>query len=279
MQDDVGARWVLEHYEHADERDRLLTGAGRLEFLRTTEILERHLRPAPARVADIGAGGGFYSLWLAGLGYEVVARDLVPLHIDQLRAEALKRGLTVNAAVGDARALDLVDDSVDLALLLGPLYHLVNREARVQCLREAARVVRSGGIVAVAAISRWAVLFDGVLRLRLGERDPGFAGILDEAIRTGVVPPLSSGEFAGYFHRPQELRGEAEEAGLDVVSLESIEGAGAYLADLEDRWHQPAARDAVVDVARRCADIPELLGMGSHLLLVGRPQFTNRPER
>ena len=67
----------------------------------------------------------------------VVARDLVPLHIEQLRAAATDRGLVVEAVVGDARAVDLPDASADIVLLLGPLYHLISREARIECWREA----------------------------------------------------------------------------------------------------------------------------------------------
>jgi hypothetical protein len=89
---------------------------------------------------------------------------------------------------------------------------LITRTAHVQCLREAVRVVRPGGIVAAAAISRWAMLLDGVLRLRIGEGDPAFPALLDQAIGTGIMAPLNPGGFAGYYHRPQELRMEVEEA-------------------------------------------------------------------
>jgi len=92
--------------------------------------------------------------------------------------------------------------------------------------------------------------------------------LLDQAIGSGVMAPLLPGGFAGYCHRPHELRTEVEQAGLSLVSLESIEGAGAYLPDLEERWNVPTARDAVLDVARRCADVPEMLGVGPHLLLI-----------
>jgi SAM-dependent methyltransferase len=96
---------------------------GLLEFTRTTEIVLRRLPAAPALVADIGGGPGRYALWLAGLGYQVEHRDLVPVHIGQLKEDADGlRGL--HTAVGDARDLDLDDASVNAVLLLGPLYHL-----------------------------------------------------------------------------------------------------------------------------------------------------------
>ncbi len=133
------------YYERGEERDRLAAGRGLLEFTRTTEIVLRRLPAAPALVADIGGGPGRYALWLAGLGYRVEHRDLVPLHVGQLKEDADGlRGL--HTAVGDARDLDLDDASVDAVLLLGPLYHLRGRADRLRALAEARRVVRLLGI-------------------------------------------------------------------------------------------------------------------------------------
>ena len=132
------------HYSRGEERDRLSTGRGLLEFTRTTEIILRFLPAAPALVADIGGGPGRYALWLAGLGYQVEHRDLMPLHVRQLAQDA--SGIAgLRTAVGDARELDLADACADAVLLLGPLYHLRRRADRVRALGEARRVVRPGG--------------------------------------------------------------------------------------------------------------------------------------
>jgi SAM-dependent methyltransferase len=267
---DPAPAWAVAHYSEGIEETRLSSGPGLLEQERTRELLRRYLPPPPARVADIGAGPGAYSLWLAESGYEVVARDLVPLHVDQLRASALQRGLRIQVATGDARRLDLPDAGFDAVLEFGPLYHLQERQSRLQALREAARIVVPGGLVMVVAISRWAVLMDGLLRLRIGEGDPSFAPVVDAVVGTGRLDPLAPGEFSGFVHRPEELRAEVAEAGLRETALVSVEGPGAYLLDLEERWASPAARDLVLDVARRLEAVPELLGMGSHLLLVAR---------
>ena len=152
--DDPADAAMHAYYALGGEQDRLSEGDGVVEFERTKEILLRH-PPTPAVVADIGGGPGRYALWLAGRGHRVEHRDLVALHVDQLRAAAA--GLPqVRTAVGDARELDLADASVDAVLLLGPLYHLRRRRDRVRALAEAGRVVRPGGPVFVAAISRWA---------------------------------------------------------------------------------------------------------------------------
>lgn len=269
---DPGPALAAAHYDLGREELRLSSGPGQLERDRTRELLERFLPEPPARVADIGAGPGAYSLWLAEQGYAVVARDLVPLHVEQLQAAASRRGIAIDAGVGDARRLDLPDRAFDAVLLFGPLYHLQDREGRVQVLREAARIVVPGGVVLAVAISRWAVLMDGLLRLRIGEGDPSFAAVVDAVVQTGRLDPLEPNGFSAYVHRPAELQAEAAEAGLCELALLSIEGPGAYLVDVDERWGTPAARDLVLDVARRLQAVPELAGMGPHLMLVAERQ-------
>lgn len=253
------------HYARGKERGRLAEGHGRLEFIRTTEIILRRLPAAPALVADVGGGPGRYALWLAGLGYRVEHRDLVPLHVRQLSQDAF--GLAgLRTAVGDARDLDLADASVDAVLLLGPLYHLRRRAERLRALGEARRVVRPGGPVFAAAISRWAPRLDGILAQRLYQTYPDMPGIVVEEERTGQLPPLGPGSFSGFCHRPAQLHAELRSAGFTVADLVSVEGPAFLLADLAGRLDDPAARAVALDTARAVERVPELLGIGPHLL-------------
>lgn len=261
-----------DYYARGDERGRLDEAVGEVELERTKEILLRHLPDPPAVVADIGGGPGRYALWLAGRGHRVEHRDLVPLHVEQLRAEA-GPGPGIRTAVGDARDLDLGDAAVDAVLLLGPLYHLRRRADRVRALREARRVVRPGGPVFVAAISRWAPRLDGVLTLRLYETRPQLRELVDEVERTGWAPPLVPDSFSAYCHRPGQLRAELRAAGLEVVDLVSVEGLAFALDDLDQRMRDPLAREVVLETARALERVPELLGIGPHLLATAiRPE-------
>ena len=256
------------YYERGMERERLSDGRGDLEFTRTTEIVLRRLPAAPAVVADIGGGPGRYALWLASLGYQVEHRDLMPLHVEQLTAEVA--GVAgIHTAVGDARDLDLPDASVDAVLLLGPLYHLTDRAERVRALRECARIVRPNGPVFAAAISRWAPRIDGMLRERIYVKHPAAADLIDEIDRTGMLPPLQDGGFPAFCHRPGELREEVGEAGLEVVDLVSVEGPAFILGDLDARMADPADRSVALEVARAIERVPELTGIGPHLVATG----------
>jgi SAM-dependent methyltransferase len=219
-------------------------------------------------VADIGGGPGRYALWLASLGYQVEHRDLIPLHVEQLTADAA--GVTgIRTAVGDVRAIDLPDASVDAVLLLGPLYHLTERDERVRALRECARIVRPGGPVFAAAISRWAARIDGMLRERLYLRYPAALDLIDEIDRTGLLPPLHDGAFTAFCHRPGELREEVGAAGLEVTDLVSVEGPAFILGDLDARMADQADRSVALGVARAIERVPELTGFGPHLIATG----------
>jgi SAM-dependent methyltransferase len=263
--DDAYETAIRTHYELGQERDRLASGPGLLEFARTTEIVLRQLPAPPALIADIGGGPGRYALWLAGLGYAVEHRDLMPSHVAQLAAEA--DGLaSLHTAVGDARNLDLGDASADAVLLLGPLYHLRSRADRVRALAEARRVVRPGGPVFAAVISRWAPRLDGELAHRLYVDNPRMHELCAEVEQTGLLPPLRPGSFAGYCHRPLELRAEVQDAGLTVADLVCVEGPAALLPDIEDRMNDPADRAVVLAAAGALERVPELLGVGPHLL-------------
>src|SRR5580692_6546737 len=113
---------VLRHYETIREEQRITTGLGQLELIRTQEVLRRHLPPPPALVLDVGGGTGVHAAWLAADGYRVHVVDLTPRHVEKVRADL--GALDVTADLGDARQLHHPDRSFDVVLLLGPLYHL-----------------------------------------------------------------------------------------------------------------------------------------------------------
>src|SRR5215467_7593020 len=111
-------------------------------------LLSRYLPPPPATIIDAGGGSGIYACWLAARGYAVHLIDPVAKHVEQARsASAMQQDHPLQSAeVGDARRLPQNDNSADAVMLFGPLYHLVEKEDRIACLREAHRVLRPGGL-------------------------------------------------------------------------------------------------------------------------------------
>jgi SAM-dependent methyltransferase len=201
---------ILDYYATGKEETRLAASLGRLEHIRTWELLERFLPPPPCRVIDIVGGTGVYALPLASRGYQVHLVDPVPLHVE--RAGELSRASRTPLArveVGDAPRLSARDSTFYVALLLGPLYHLTVPAERVQALAEARRVLVPGGLLVSACISRFASACDGIQEGAL--RDPACAAIVERDLTDGVHQnPTSRSEWftTAYFHRLEEIEPE-----------------------------------------------------------------------
>jgi SAM-dependent methyltransferase len=258
---------ILSHYGEGVEQPRLLGGTSRLEFARTQHILSRFLPRSPARILDIGGGPGAYARWLTDQGYTVHVVDAVPLHVEQARAAT--NGYTVE--LGDARSLDEPDASADAVLLLGPLYHLTERADRLRALAEAGRVLRPGGHLFVAAISRFASLLDGLRAYRLD--DPAFVQIVARDLREGQHRnPENRPEWftTAYFHHPDELVREVRDAGLILAALLAVEGPGWLFPEFDARWRDDRRRQELLEAIARIEREPSMLGVSAHLLAVAR---------
>jgi SAM-dependent methyltransferase len=259
---------MLEHYSSSHEARRLETGSGLLERVRTLELLERFLPPPPARILDVGGGTGVYAMPLLEKGYEVDLIDATPLHV-QLAREAMDgryadRG---RAREGDARRLVEADASADAVLLLGPLYHLVERAERLEALREARRALRPGGRLIAAGVSRFASALDGLFHGELD--DPTFQAIVDRDLTDGQHRnPTGRPEYftTTFFHHPEELRREVEEAGLHVDALVAVEGLSWMLQDLDRHWTSDERRQRLLALTRRLEAEPTLLGASAHVI-------------
>jgi SAM-dependent methyltransferase len=263
---------IAAFYARGLEEARLTAPPGRLEWLRTWEILERHLPAPPARILDIGGAAGAYALPLAGCGHHVRLIDPVPLHVERARAlSAASATPLASVDLGDARALQCSDRSVDAVLMLGPLYHLGDRADRVRALAEARRVLAPGGVLFSASISRFASACDGIKEGAL--RDETFAAIVRQDLAEGIHRnPTRRPEWftTAYFHRPEEIQPEIEEAGLRFEQLIAVEGPGWMQQDLDGWLQDEPARGRLLDVLRRVETEPSLIGVSAHILAISR---------
>lgn len=262
---------VLAFYEEGTEEGRLESPAGVLEFTRTKELIRRFLTE-PGSVIDIGGGSGRYAQWLADEDHTVTLVEPVA-ELRSLAQARVGRPSRVAVHAADARALPFEDDAFDAALLLGPLYHLPERSQRNQALGEVTRVCRPGAVVFAAAISRFAPVVRAVIDHPERITDPRhFELMLDEVTSGRRAPqPRRLTPFPdAYFHRPEELRDELAEAGIQDVKIFGIEGPGILLANLSDLWGDEAARQRILTIARAVETDPAFLAVSAHLLGVGR---------
>lgn len=272
MTDPIIRPEILAHYGRYEEANRLSRDFGELELVRTQDILRRVLPPAPAVIVDVGGGPGVYATWLAELGYRVHLVEPVPHHVEQAQQRAATAGVALaSATCGAADHIPLGGDEADVVLLMGPLYHLPERPERLAALTEAMRVLRSGGIVVAAAITRFASALDAL--------DSGF--IDDPLFKDAVYRTLTSGRHhnptdnpnyftTAYFHLPEELRTELAESGLEAVTVYGVESIGWAAGDFSERLQDATLRHDLMELLRAVETEPSLLGMSPHLLALGR---------
>jgi ubiquinone/menaquinone biosynthesis C-methylase UbiE len=231
---------VLEYYETHNEDKRLLERCN-IEFIRTKDIILRHLPNKPVKIIDLCGASGHYAYWLAELGHEVHLMDLSPKHIKEAKQNAkLYSSKLKSIKIGDVRNLKYKNETFDIVLLMGALYHLQEKDDRVLCLRETNRILKKGGIAIFTYISRFGSFMDGFKKDSIG--DPIFQELLEQELFNGKHnnPNKIPGNFtSAYFHSTAEIKEELLLTKYKDIILYAVEGftrlidAEKYLADEE----------------------------------------------
>jgi len=231
---------VLEFYEEKENEDERLTRSP-LEFIRTKEIISGYLPDKPIKIIDLCGATGHYSYWLAQKGHEVHLMDLSERHIAEAKNNESKYNVRLASIErGDARSLKFQDQSFDMVLLMGALYHLQEEEDRLQCLNEAYRILKDDGTAVFSYICRHASLLDGFKNGFVN--DPSFVKIMDNDLLTGRHNNPEKKDYyftKSYFHSTGDIYRELELSKYSDITLYAVEGfgglinCGEYLKDNE----------------------------------------------
>ncbi len=261
---------IAQYYDSDTLLEWLRLERHRMEFAVTMRALADYLPEPPAAILDIGGGPGRYVIALAERGYRVTLVDLAQRNLDFARQKAAEHRVQLIDYV-HGNALDLKTfptDTFDAVLLMGPLYHLLEREQRVQAVYEACRVLKPTGVLCAAFITRYSPIRDLAHRVPMQfvqERERW-----EEIIRTGVYRASPSLGFTNaYFAHPLEITPLMEQAGLETLDLIGVEGA---VSRIEEKVNELTGEDwqAWVELNYRLGRDPVMHGAADHLLYVGR---------
>lgn len=262
---------IENFYTQTSEEARLQLGLGPLEFERNKNLIQRHLPASKGTILDVGGGPGAYAAWLTGLGYTVHLIDPVPKHIKQAtkRASSLKKPF--KAILGEARHLNFPDESADVVILHGPLYHLQEKQARIDAIQEAKRVLRKGGVVLGFAINYAASTIAGLLNGLMYE--PGFMEMCLRELTTGVHTPPDSMPGAlveGYYHRPAQLIEEFKETGLEYMNIYAVEGVVWMDKKYFESRADAGKKQALMHLLSVTENDQALLALSPHMMIAAK---------
>jgi len=255
---------VSGFYAGIDEDSRLHRSRhGQLEYLTTMHYIRRYAAE-DSRILEIGAGTGRYSIALAKAGYAVTAVELVESNLAVLRQNS-EGYSSLSAYQGDATDLSrFADNTFDVTLLFGPMYHLYSSEDTHRALDEAIRVTKAGGVILTAFLSVHAILFNNYLNGHLQQ------GLVENFDSAGCVRHFEEQLFTGY-----DIAGFEQLFRQKPVQHLTTAAADSILELAEERRDFAMSDEEFRHFAAHhlsTCETRELLGCSSHLLHICRKE-------
>lgn len=254
---------LTQYYSNYDEEGRLLSKHGSVEYLTTMRYIEKYLKPG-MRILEIGAATGRYSHALARRGFAVDAVELVEHNIHIFR-EKTQPGERVSIRQGNAKDLNFFgDDTYDITLLLGPMYHLFTRAEQHQALSEAIRVTKPGGVIFAAYCGNDATMVQycfgrGMLR------EERYQKLVDFETFKASSDPAELFEL----YRREDIDALMADFSVERLHYVGTDMATNYMRDAVD-----SMEDTLFDLYLRyhfsICERPDLVGASHHILDVFR---------
>jgi ubiquinone/menaquinone biosynthesis C-methylase UbiE len=260
---------IENYYDKYNEDIRITTTKSRkIEFIVTTNILNQYIEQHH-KIIETGAGTGVYSLYYAERGSEVLATDLTPKHVDIIKQKAYESNqVNLSAEIANATNLSKYkSESFDVVTCLGPMYHLTEEVDRESCIKESLRVLKKGGILAVAYINKHFVLHHVMLR------DNSFLSqkFIDKVLDTGVIKEGEKECFwtDAFFTSPSEIEEFILKFDVEIIEHIGTDGLNPLLRSYVDEMNEEEYSHWVSYTLNSCRE-KSILGMSNHGLLVCR---------
>ena len=259
---------IVSYYEKYNEDGRITgTNSRKIEFTVTTNVLNKYIEPHH-KILELGAGTGVYSFYFAERGNDVLATDITPKHIETIKQKlnAKRDNMNLSAEVADATDLSqYASESFDVVTCLGPIYHLTEESDREKCIQESLRVLKKGGLLAVAYINKQFILHHVMLR------DKNFLTnrFIDKILNTGVIKEGEKECFwtDAFFTSPIEMESFIQRYDVEIIDHVGTDGLNPFLRDYIDEMNDDEYSQWVYYTLKSCRD-KSILGMSNHGMLL-----------
>ncbi len=251
---------IEEFYESIEENFRLKRkNSNKIEFLTTVEYLSKYLEP-DSRILDACAGGGIYSFYFADKGHQVYAGDLVEKNVEDIKNNMEEHSKLSDIFVGSILDLQRYnDESFDMVLNLGSYYHLIDKERRMKSLEESLRVLKKGGIYAIAYVNR----YSNIIKFRdMFTRD---FNLLQDYIDKGY----HSKNEVFYCSTPKLIEEELSNFDLAILHNVATDGMKFIIGDVVNELDEDEFDKWMKFHLSTCED-SSILGSSEHGLIIAR---------
>ncbi len=244
---------LINYYNKFNEEKRLKTRHGYLEFFITMTYIKKYLSVNDS-ICDIGAGSGVYSKELSDLGYHVTALDLIKHNVRKIEQKGIK------AIQANATDLSLfADNTFDVTLLLGPMYHLISDEELITALKEAKRITKVNGFIFVAyCMNDFAIINHGFKEHAILESIKD--GLVDESYK---ITPKETDLYR--FVRLEDINKFNEHLNLKRMNIINPDGLANHLREMVNSLSDEEYEEFLKYNLSIC-ERKELVGAGYHTL-------------
>ncbi len=262
---------VSKFYNEKPEKEwnRLDNPYTNFEFVTTSDLIARYF-PKKGEVCDIGCGPGRYSIQLIQKGYKVTMVDLSQelLDIAVCKVKELKISAPERLICSDARKLSMLPtETFDAILQMGPMYHLLKQEDRLNALYEVARLLKNDGVAIISYLNAW-----GIVRYGLSRFPDHYENITFLRSMTGEVAiPETFERFTECFWSiPPKAMEELSEAGFDVLTYIGCESFASGLKNDINHIHSsnPKAYQNIVQMVRETCELEQYRSTSEHIHFV-----------
>lgn len=226
----MGMNYIEQHYDNYDEDSRLLSKHGRVEYLTTLKYIEAILGELDSpKILEVGAGTGRYSIYLAKKGYDISALELSNRNLEVLKSK-ITDDMIIKASKGNALDLSAYqEESFDMTLVLGPMYHLFSKEDKVLALKEAVRVTKKNGYILVAYCMNEPTVIDYIFK------GQNLNKILENNMITEDWHCISTEKDIIAMIRLEEINEINESIPAVRIKIVATDGATNYMRDFIDQ--------------------------------------------
>lgn len=246
-------------YNNYDEDSRLIRdNAHIIEYLTTTKYIEKYLKDGD-KILEIGAGTGRYSINYANKGYKVEAVELINKNLEILKSKITKE-MQINAIKGNCTDLHMYNDNTfDITLVLGPLYHLYDESDINKAIKETIRVTKPGGKIFIAYIT------DDAVVLSYGLRKCNLIRLKDLVDEKWNLPKIKEEIFATY--KIDDFNKLMDEFNIKNIATIATDGIAANMPEYINKLSKEEF-EIYLDYHLKNCERKDLMGYSSHILKI-----------